>query len=387
MHIASQTRRVLFVINSLGQGGAERVLSNLLARTPPGWAPAVVLLDDETDQRPLPPGIPIARLNARRRLGASIFQLHRNIVAAPPDLVVSFLVRANVATATASRIAGVPSVISERMHLSSHLNAQRQGLARLATKLIVRATYPLADLVIAVSAGVSEDLVQTFSLDPNRIRTLPNPYDLADIAEKAQEHPEVQLPERFIVAAGRLTPSKAFDDLIKAFALSGVAEHLCIAGEGEELVRLMDLCKNLGVANRVHFLGFLRNPFAVVARATMFVSASRYEGFPNAIAEALVLGLPVVATDCLSGPAELLDDSACSRTLGVREGKYGILTAVSSPTLLANAIMMMNEPTRRAKYSAAGKERMRSFGIDAVAARYWSEFDAALDRRLTARRR
>ncbi|MBI1252255.1 MAG: glycosyltransferase [Alphaproteobacteria bacterium] len=369
--------RALIVINSLGPGGAERVFVNVLSRKPADWDARVALLDDEPDYRSLPPGVAFERLDCRRRLGASIAATHRAIRAHKPDVAISFLIRANVATALAARALGVPSVISERMHPSAHLASQFEGLARVAAKSMMVAAYPRATRVIAVSRGTGRDLIERFGVSPARVAVLPNPYDLEAIASSSLEAPEVPLPDTFFVGVGRLTKSKAFGDLIDAFAISGVDGELCIIGEGEDLRALKARAAAAGVGARVRFLGYLRNPFAVVRRARALVSASRTEGFPNAIAEALALGVPVIAADCPSGPSEILAEQEHGLVRAVHEGRFGVLTPVASPEQLADAMRRMTDNAYRARYSALGRQRLQDFAIDAVAARYWAEFAAA----------
>jgi|SRR5689334_11030270 len=370
----------LFVINSLADGGAERVLLNILSRTPPDWDSQLILLDTQSDRRQAPTGVALHRLDARDQLLASFRGLHRKIRQLTPDLVVSFLVRANVASALGCRLLGVPCIISERAHLSTHLRSRYAGLQYTFAKPLVRSTYRHAQRVIAVSEGVRRDLIDEFGLATERVRTIPNPYDLRFIASQAQNAPEVMLPPEFIVSVGRLTRSKGIEDLIAAYAHVSPQEHLCIVGDGEDRQRLSELALALGVAERVHFLGYLKNPFAVVSRAKLYVSASRCEGFPNALAEAMALGVPGIAADCPSGPAELLNDTLHGQAIGVVEGKYGVLAPVSSPVHLAEAIRLMQDPNRRAHYALAGRSRLKAFDIDTVSQVYWSQFSETLDR-------
>jgi glycosyltransferase involved in cell wall biosynthesis len=109
----------------------------------------------------------------------------------------------------------------------------------------------------------------------------------------------------------------------------------------------------------------------------MFVSASLCEGFPNAMAEAMALGVPVVATDCPSGPAEILDDVETTHCSEAYEAKFGMLVPIRRPDVLARAIRMMSEPERRNRYAQLARQRMADFRIDAIAERYWKTFESA----------
>jgi glycosyltransferase involved in cell wall biosynthesis len=371
----AERKRIAFVINSLGAGGAERVLDNLMRQTPlNSWEPHLILLDQEPEFRTPPDFVKLHRLDCKHGMMASFKQLGAILKAIRPDLVVSFLVRANVAAVMAARAIKVPVIISERSHLTSHLDEEHKGLKRLAAKALPRYTYPKANHVIAVSEGVRSDLIGRFGVRPERTNSIPNPYDLDRIVRDATAMPEFQLPERFIVSAGRLVKRKGFDDLLEAYSRVRPEQDLCILGIGAEHARLSTMIATLGLQDKIHLLGYAKNPFSIVARADFFVSPSHVEGFPNSIAESMVLGVPVVSTDCPSGPAEILDDVESVGFEGVYEGKYGVLVPVKAPHLLAKGIRLMSEPEKRSHYSAKARERMADFRIDAIAGRYWKTF-------------
>ncbi len=375
--------RIAFVINSLGPGGAERVLDQVMRTAPPGaWECHLLLLDRETEWRVPPDTVTVHRLDCARGMVASVRQLKSALSTIKPDLVVSFLVRANVATVIAARALRIPCIISERSQLSTHLENEHSGLRRIAATTAPRLTYPLADRVIAVSNGVRTDLVSKFGVKRDRVQTIYNPYDLERIRRDALAAPEFDLPERFLVSAGRLVKRKGFDDLLDAYARTNTGLPLCILGEGAERDRLAARVQAMALDERVRLLGYARNPFAILARAEMFVSPSHCEGFPNAIAEAMVLGVPVVSTDCPSGPAELLDEVETVGFDGLHRGKYGMLTPVERPDLLARGIAQMSDPTTRRHYSEAARQRMNDFRIESIAEEFWSVFDDVLARDL-----
>lgn len=296
-----------------------------------------------------------------------------------PDLVVSFLVRANIATVIAAKSAGVPVVISERAQLSTHLAGRHGGLRATAAKLFPRLVYPRADHIIAVSGGVRADLISQFGVKPERVTSIPNPYDVPTIAAAAAQPPEIALPERFMVSVGRLTESKGFSDLIDAYARVRPPLPLVILGEGDLRNELQAKIGAAGLSDRISLAGYASNPFAIVGRADVFVSASHCEGFPNAIAEAMALGVPVVATDCPSGPSELLNDMDDSDTTGVLAARHGILTPVRDPMALGNAIELMLRPEMLDHYRRQSRIRIADFGLEQAMERYWACFVGALE--------
>ena len=378
---AAPRNRIAFVINSLGPGGAERVMNSILHTAPQdAWECHLILLDREPEHRTPPDFVEVHRLDCRMGLPASILQLRKTLKSIEPDLVVSFLVRANVAAIVASRAVGAPVIISERAQLTTHLAERHAGLRRWAASAAPRLAYPHADHVIAVSEGVRSDLVRNFGVMRKRAETIPNPFDLDRIAKDASAEPELPLPPRFMVSVGRLVNAKGFGDLVEAYALAQPDLPLCILGEGPDRPALEAQISALGLADRVMLPGYVKNPFAVVGRAELFVSASHCEGFPNAMAEAMALGLPVVATDCPSGPAEILDGVETTGATGVHQAQYGVLVPVRRPDALADAIRMMADAQTRRRYSGVARRRMEDFRIAAVTDRYWRTFASVLER-------
>ncbi|HEY7798640.1 MAG TPA: glycosyltransferase [Hyphomonadaceae bacterium] len=374
-------RRIVFIINSLGPGGAERVMNNLLHMTPADdWEPHLILLDREREHRTPPDFVQVHRLDCRMSLLPSIRQLRGKLKEIGPDLIVSFLVRANVAAVIAGR--GIaPVIISERSQLSTHLAERHTGLKHWAAVAMPRLVYRHADHIIAVSEGVRSDLIRNFDVPAMRVEAIPNPFDLDRITSDGREQPEFPLPPRFMVGVGRLTAAKGAQDLVEAYALAKPDVPLCLLGDGPDRQQLEARIAELGLTGHIRLLGYAKNPFAIISRAELFVSGSHCEGFPNAMAEAMALGLPVIATDCPSGPAEILEEVETTGTTSIYEAKNGLLVPVKQPRILAEAMLRMADPERRQHYAFVARRRMEDFRIDTIAARYWRTFASLLERR------
>ena len=374
-------QRIVFVINSLGSGGAERVLVNLLGAMGDERRARldvqVVLLDREPEMRPLPSWVPKHVLDSRRSLLRTVRGLHALLRKLQPDLVVSFLVRANVASAIVCRRLRIPSVVCERMHLSSHLEGRYGGARLLGAKVLPRLAYRLAAKAVGVSQGVSDDMIASFGADPARTVTIVNPYDLDAIRAEARSPPEFALPARFIVAVGRLEPAKAMDVLIHAYLDSGIDAELVVLGEGSCRAQLQAQIDGAGASRRIHMPGYAANPFAITARAEAYVSASTNEGFPNAMVEAMVLGLPVIATDCRSGPSEILAERPRLNRPAIEYCKYGVLVPEGDVRLLAEAIRSLSsDPARKAHYAEMARARAADFAIEAIAETMWTMLES-----------
>jgi len=172
-----------------------------------------------------------------------------------------------------------------------------------------RRLYPRADKVICLSDAMRQDFIHNFFLQPEKLVRIYNPVDVEMIQQSAHGTANpYHTPAPNLVAAGRLRQEKGFDLLIAAMAtvvkkIPGA--HLTILGEGPDAVRLKDQAHGLGLDNRIDFPGFVQNPWPYVGHADLFVLPSRVEGLPNSLLEALTLGTPVVASDCVATMREL----------------------------------------------------------------------------------
>lgn len=282
-----------------------------------------------------PPEVRIVDLKAPRLL-TRLPNLMHYLRQEQPTALLSANHYANEAALLAKRLSGVSTRVVVSDHTALSLEAEhspRLGL-RHWSPYAVRFLYPWADGIITVSQGVAKDLAGLTGLPMERIQTIYNPLVTPDILEKAKEpvdHPwlaQGELP--VIIGVGRLEEQKDFATLIRAFAHVRQVRpaRLMILGQGSQLSRLNALVGELGLENDVAMLGFVQNPYAYIARAAVFTLSSAWEGFGNVLVESMVLGTPVVATDCQSGPAEILDN-----------GKYGELVPVGDSEAIAQAIL------------------------------------------------
>jgi glycosyltransferase involved in cell wall biosynthesis len=271
--------------------------------------------------------------------------------------------RANLLAAHCAGV-GMPDGPRTRILLGVH-NAPSPALAELgplrrwARLRAMRRWYPRSDGVVCVSAGVAADLGDLVPLLAGRLRVIHNPVVMAE-PDGPPAHPWLSDEgPPVILGAGRLTRQKAFTTLIRAFARleTRPAPRLVIIGEGSERDALLHLAAELGVAERVALPGFVANPRAQMARARLFALSSDWEGFGNVLVEAMSVGTPVVATDCPSGPREIL-----------RDGALGSLVPPGDPAALAAAIdAVLRAPPVAAE---ALRQRAADFAPTRVAERY-----------------
>jgi N-acetylgalactosamine-N,N'-diacetylbacillosaminyl-diphospho-undecaprenol 4-alpha-N-acetylgalactosaminyltransferase len=371
----SSGRSIVFIINSLTAGGAEGAVVNLLAYMKDylsGFDTHLVLLDTEEERQVVPTWVHKHVLDAGHGLVSSAVRLTCLLRELAPAVTLSFLTRANCANVILAKYLGYPCIISERIHTNSHFGA---GPMAAINKGIVRLTYRLADQVLAVSEGVKKDLIANFGISAEKVRVVHNPIDTDRIRNQGLETPDIILPRPYILGIGRLVPNKNFRLLIEAYRASGVSENLVILGEGCERAELEMLIARLGMEGRVLLAGYVHNPYPIIKRARLFVSSSNAEGFPNALIEAMALGCPVVATDCDTGPLDILAGPMNARCREVTLARYGILVPTNSTTCLANAIHMACRTDIGMMYSQRGKKRASAFGVHSSVEQYWSAIE------------
>jgi glycosyltransferase involved in cell wall biosynthesis len=367
---------VVFMINSLAGGGAERVITQLLAHSHERSARYdihLVLLETVPDAYPLPQWVHVHRLDTGGGLSTSILRVVNLFRKLRPALCLSFLTRANIVNVAAARICGHRALISERVSPSSH---HPQNLPGRASRLATRLVYPYAGGVICPSQGVATDLIANFAVNPSRIHVIHNPLDVDAILQAAGE--PVASPRPYLVAVGRPVDNKNFSMLINAFAAADTGDDLVILGEGPLRASLESQTRKLGLAERIRMPGFLANPYPVMRNAHAFVLSSNAEGFPNALAEAMALGVPVIATNCRSGPSEILDGLADQHIRDVHHARHGMLVPVDDPFAMARAISEMSDPLTRTLYARKSRRRAADFGIEVSVNAYWWFLEATI---------
>lgn len=276
------------------------------------------------------------------------------------DTVVSFLSRPGIIAAFAKILyPRLRVVATEHTTLSNYYG---NSVPEKALKFLLFVAYKIVNSVVAVSKGIKDDLVQNFGVREGKVSVIYNPTDIKKIKILAlQKAP--QEPDGFVfVTAGRLVESKNFPFLFEAFRSLPTFCKLWILGDGELVRELRLMAVEMGLHERVHFFGFCENPYSYFAAADCFVMASRLEGLPTVLIEALACGLPVISTDCKSGPREILGGGENMLISGIEKGEFGLLTSLDNPKFLSVAMQkMIDEDSLRDMYRAKAQARADFF--------------------------
>ena len=335
-------KRITFFMDALHGGGAEKAVVNLLK----GLAQQnefdldLVLATKEGPYLDLvPKEVRIVDLKKSRTITAT-FPLMSYLRKNRPWALIGNMGHVNVVATLAKELAQIKTklVLVEQNTISA--NKSKSKRAELV-HLLMKWLYSRADAVAGVSAGVARDLEQYLGLEKETVKILNNPVVNEDLIERSQarlDHPwfAVDRPPVFL-AVGRLNPQKDFPNLLNAFALVRKQKdaRLIILGEGEERQSLEAIIDSLGVTEDVLMPGFVNNPYAYMRQANCFVLSSRQEGLPTVLIEAMACGCPVVATDCPSGPEEILESGVYGSLVPVEDSEalaQGMLEIISTPT-------------------------------------------------------
>ncbi len=321
-----------------GNGGVEKMAINLMAGMIEIGEDVELLRIKSRGKfvRNIPPKVKVLQLPSSHAYGNIPF-LCSYLKEKNPPAILAIKERAAISMTIAKALTRTETRIIARFgtNLTQSLREQKKSTFYKVLRLsLLRWTLKRLDGVIAVSKGVREDLLSLCPSLEERVLCIPNPVITPKLFEMAQEtidHPWFLEKEvKVAVAMGRLTQQKDFSTLISAIYMANKSMplRLLIMGEGEKRKELEKQIQRLHLESSVNLAGFISNPYPYLKRADLFVLSSRWEGSPNALTEAMALGTAVVATDCKSGPREIL-----------KGGKVAPLVKVGDPNSLAQAII------------------------------------------------
>jgi glycosyltransferase involved in cell wall biosynthesis len=328
-----------------------------------GIAVDVVLLQSEGPYlEELPSAVRVVDLKASRML-TGLAALMRYLRRDKPRIMLSAMRHSNVTALLAAILSRSQVPVAVCDHNTATLELSKEPVIKSTViKVLMRWLYPRAYKIVAVSKGVADDLGILLSMSTDRINVIHNPVvkeELFTLSNLPVTHP--WFANKLIPVAlsvGRLTPQKDYETLLRALSIAKRKRdlRLMILGEGELRPSLEASIEKLGLIEDVVLPGFTENPFAYMRQADMFVLSSLWEGLPTVLIEAMACGVPVISTDCPSGPDEILEN-----------GKWGRLVPVGDANALAQAMLdTLDKP------APSTTRRAMDFSVDKSADAYLS---------------
>jgi glycosyltransferase involved in cell wall biosynthesis len=333
VHPASR-RKIAVVLQDLAGGGAERVMLNLAKGLAASGQDVQLVLVRHAGAyaSQMPKGVQLVTLNSGRTI-KSVGPLTRYLRSQQLDAVISALPHVNIVTVLARALSNRPTtvIVTEHIHVSIDRHRVREPLVRASYRAIPF-VYRMADHVVAVSNGAADDLARVLGVERSRVHMIYNPVDIDDIVASSRSKPDHRWFDgnhKVLLGVGRLTEQKDFPTLIQTLRIlrRNGDWKLVILGEGPDRDQLAALVTDAQLMEHVDLAGFRHDSYQFMAHATVFGLSSQWEALPTVLIEALACGVPIVATDCPSGPREILDG-----------GRYGTLVPIGDAQAMASAI-------------------------------------------------
>lgn len=329
-------KRILFLTAKMSLGGAERVMANLVNSLSDKVEVHTLLLYSTTQNDYEIKGTVTSLFDGKKRkriteLPYFVSRIKKYIVANEIDCVISFMEYPNLLNLITS--SKTKKIISVRNFMSEKWKGKKGQIWKTSFKLL----YPQADIIVCPTKLIRNDMELKFNIPSSKLKIIYNPYEIENINLNTKEAISEEYEEWFngntIITMGNLSKAKGHCHLIRAFSIiknTNPKAKLVILGEGDYKKKLVALAEDLRVSKDILFLGFQKNPHKYLAKADIYVLTSYYEGFPNALAEAMVCKLPIISTDCKSGPREILAPTTSINSVisDIEYSNFGLLVPV-----------------------------------------------------------
>ena len=369
------------MINSLAGGGAEKVVATLYPEYQKAGTQVSLLCLENNNFYNIDGVTPIYLSDQTgsdeggvKKLSSLIsfaLKMKKYVTKNNIDLVQSHIYRANYVNVLA-RILGA----KHKIQIANHGipgQYRNEGLSGKINRWLIKWLYPKADQVICPSNGMIQEFVD-LGVPEKKLRLIRNPFDIENLQELSRQDMadaefEFETEKKYLICIGRLQAVKRMEDIVWAFyELQKDDENveLLILGDGKKGEEIAGLVLRLAIGKKVHLAGQVENPHKYLARSHVFISASEFEGFSNVIVEALVAGIPVISTDCESGPREILNPGKPRESLiapgKIEQAQYGLLVAVGDIKALTTAMRRaLDDSDLQQVISEGGLDRAKHF--------------------------
>lgn len=383
-------KKIMFLIAHLSDGGAEKVLSEISCNLPGDIEQVIVLYEKKIAYphkgRCISLDLPVTSFSIINRLNKfiqRIFKFRKIVNIEKPDCVISFGEEPNFINIIISQNPVVT------VHIQQSINPNKFS-SYFAIKFFISTLYNRAR-VIAVSKGIKDDLMNKFGVKEERVRVIYNPVNIKEILTLSGEKIEKNFNEDnipVVITSGRMTEQKGQWHLIRAFSEVRKKMKCCLAimGQGALSEDLQKLSRELDIENDVIFLGWQKNPYKYVAKADVFVLSSLWEGFGIVLVEAMVCNIPVISTDCKSGPREILAPQSNMNNIinDIEYAEFGMLVPACNgkhfnaddpltqeERIMSDAIIkVLSDKKLSERYSSAGLQRIHDFDANKIVEEY-----------------
>ncbi len=380
-----EKQKIAIYINSLARGGAERVVSILLQNLQKDFELHLIMMENKIDfEIPQNQIIHIIKKVHKNKVFNYILipfyakSLRKYLEVNNITLIFSLLTLPNLISSFLNKSKWDGKVIISERTMTTEMYDEKTFKGLLVLKLI-RKLYPFADKIIPNSKGVQHSLESRLKI-VNEYEVIYNPIDLNNLSFDTSFKDEIHKTNDFtFINVGNFFTYKNKNVLIDAFdKIKSESVRLILIGDGPELIHMKKKVRDLNLEDKILFVGFHSSPCAYLKIADCFVSPSNIEGFPNVILEALGMELPVVATDCKSGPREILapyTENEYQIDTGVEFAEYGLLVPINNHIFLAKAMLeIYTNLNLRENYISKSKKRASSFNIDIIIDRFRTLF-------------
>ena len=366
-------QKITFLINSLSSGGAEKVLSVLTTELIKQNYKVEIIFLERNEFYTLPKEVKKTYLTSFDGTQSGVlkliyipflaYKLSKYIKKNNITIIQSHIFRANYIN--------VLTKLFGTKHKAQVVTAGRvsryleQGLLGRVNLFLISTLYKRADLIISKAMGMQDDMQSLFHFKNDKV-IINNPYDIKKIETLSKENIDnftFNKNKKYLISIGRLIPLKRNHELIHSLNELSDNIEIIFLGDGSEKNKLINLTKDLQLENRVHFLGQVSNPYKYLSKSDIFVSCSESEGFPNVLVEAMICGIPVISSDCISGPKEILSPN--------KDNEFGLLFKVGdSIKMIDNIKYLLENNDIRNNYIMNGKDRASDFALNTIVNKY-----------------
>lgn len=352
-------KKLMFVISSLEGGGAEKVLIDIISNlNNENYKILLVLFSTNGILiEKVPQTVEVFNLNKKSKYSFIhlIFKLAILIRKLKPDNIIGFMHYVNLITILAAKLSCIKSNLIITIHTNIIEVINRSQLAPLKF-FLYKQSFKMADHIIVPSKGIKVMMVNDFKIAAAKIRAIPHPLLVNKITLLANEKLDPPFSnKKYILSVGRLTEAKGYKYLLNAYKIISKKNdvNLIILGVGEDRQMLEELANELDLSNRIVFAGFQKNPYKFMKNASLFVLSSLWESFAIVLCEAMLCGVPIVSTNCPSGPGELIKNEV-----------NGLLVKPCDITELAKAMdRVLNNENDAKTFRTAGLKKAYSLKI------------------------